>query len=353
MLKKTGKVIWIFFLLVITACQAIEAEPTQQIQLDATMLMQTSISQATEASAQTETIQAIENTAISAAKTANVTPTSIPTIVRTRPSNATPTRMPDCDSASAGSPFDVTIRDHTEIIPGQAFTKTWRLVNSGSCKWTRLYKLVFFSGNSLGASYEQNLLGEVPPGSSVDLSVSMNAPLTPGTYQSNWMLQNEKGEVFGIGPNSDAPFWVIIDVSQQSTLTPTPTQTPTLTPTPVIEVYRQGTLNLATDQKLDLDEGQVVSEDGEFDLSYAFMNNSHVFLPGTQSGIASYGLTAPTYFTCQGLSMGSNGIVFVTISGTDYMCYRTDEGRFGSLQVLAFDSATGVLSVNFKTWSSQ
>lgn len=106
------------------------------------------------------------------------------------------------------------------MYAGQQFTKTWRLVNTGSCKWTRLYKLVFFSQNPMGAFQEQFLSGEVLPGQAIDLSVNFFAPTSPGTYQSNWMLQDQDGNLFGIGFNADGPFYVRIQVTNDPTPTP-------------------------------------------------------------------------------------------------------------------------------------
>jgi hypothetical protein len=353
MIKTSRKVMAIFFLFIMTSCTVATGTVPVSLTLDATALYLTSAAQVTEANAQTLTVEAFENTAIAVAKTAKVTPTPIPTIDRTRPSDATPTRQPDCDSASAGSPFDVSIRDHTEMIPGQNFTKTWRLVNAGSCKWTRLYKLVFFSGNSLQASFEQNLHGEVLPGSSIDLSVSMIAPITPGIYQGNWMLQNEKGEQFGIGPNADAPFWVIIDVVNQATPTITPTPSPTRTPTIQVLIYKQGSLEMSSTQKVDLDEGLITTGDAPFDLEYSFLGGSHILMPGSLTGILPFGSTAPTFGDCQALNLANNGIVYATISGYEYICYKTDQNRMGSLRIISFNETSGILTLEFLTWTSQ
>jgi hypothetical protein len=40
----------------------------------------------------------------------------------------------DCDKADFVT--DVTIPDDTVLDPGESFTKTWRLKNSGTCSWT-------------------------------------------------------------------------------------------------------------------------------------------------------------------------------------------------------------------------
>ncbi len=157
-------------------------------------------------------------------------PTVIATIVRTPTPDATPTTVTECNRAGAGVPFDVTIPDNTTMVAGGTFVKTWRVVNSGSCKWTRLYKLVFYSQNAMGAQYDNFLQGEVLPGQAIDLSLQFTAPTNPGTYQGNWMLQDPDGNLFGLGMNADTPFYVRIIVTDQAT--PTPTESPDATPTP-------------------------------------------------------------------------------------------------------------------------
>lgn len=154
----------------------------------------------------------------------NVTPvleaTQIPTIERSssRPLvTLTPTGW--CNQAGHGAQFDITVPDGTEVLPGQVFTKTWHLINTGVCTWTRLYKLIYYSGNDMGAHQESLFGGEVAPGQAVDISIQMTAPMEPGFYQSNWMLMDSDGNLFGMGWNADAPFWVKINVVES--LSPT------------------------------------------------------------------------------------------------------------------------------------
>ena len=122
----------------------------------------------------------------------------------------TPTRV--CNLAAAGRPIDVTIPDDTRVGPGDSFVKTWRLVNMGSCTWTRGYAAVWFSGMAMGGQREESLRRSVSPQESVDISVEMSAPLLTGEYQSNWKLRDEAGNFFGIGPAGNSPFWVRIEV---------------------------------------------------------------------------------------------------------------------------------------------
>ncbi|MGB4594956.1 MAG: NBR1-Ig-like domain-containing protein [Anaerolineaceae bacterium] len=149
--------------------------------------------------------------------------TPIPTIERspTRP-QVTLTPSGWCNAIGQGPIFDITIPDGTEMLPGQTFTKIWRLINTGTCTWTRLYKLVFYSGNDMGSHQENLFGGEVQPGQMVDISIQLTAPLEPGIYQSNWMLMDGSGNLFGMGWNADAPFWANIYVVEELSPTPIP-----------------------------------------------------------------------------------------------------------------------------------
>jgi uncharacterized repeat protein (TIGR01451 family) len=117
---------------------------------------------------------------------------------------------------------DVTVPDNTVFAPNTAFTKTWRLKNVGTCTWTTGYKLIFVSGNQLGATSPIAFTTTVAPGAQVDLSANMVSPASNGSYQGNWMLQNASGYNFGIGTSGTGVFWVLIQVSGGGTVTPPP-----------------------------------------------------------------------------------------------------------------------------------
>jgi hypothetical protein len=107
---------------------------------------------------------------------------------------------------------DVTIPDGTVFGPGDSFVKTWQLANAGSCTWNSNYKLVFSSGSLLSAPSSVNLPGSVAPSQTVDVSVSMVAPSSDGTYTGYWELESDTGTVFGIGTYGNSPFYVEIVV---------------------------------------------------------------------------------------------------------------------------------------------
>lgn len=109
---------------------------------------------------------------------------------------------------------DVTIPDGSQMQPGVSFVKTWRIKNSGTCTWNSHYQLVFAGNNILGSLANSfPLASTVAAGQTVDVSVALVAPTTPGTYQGDWKLQNAQGRPFGLGVNRDKPFWVKIVVS--------------------------------------------------------------------------------------------------------------------------------------------
>lgn len=107
---------------------------------------------------------------------------------------------------------DVTIPDGVPMDPGFAFRKTWRIKNIGTCTWNRSYKLVFVGGEQMGGVAAMNLPREVAPGQTIDLTLGMTAPLSPGLYRGFWELQNPAGALFGMGQAANRPFFVEINV---------------------------------------------------------------------------------------------------------------------------------------------
>jgi len=109
---------------------------------------------------------------------------------------------------------DVSVPDGSVFLAGEQFTKTWRLRNEGTCPWTPDYELILVNGESLGSDDVIALAELVAPGDEGDISISMTAPETPGTYKSEWMLRNPAGDNFGVGDEANDPFWVEIEVEE-------------------------------------------------------------------------------------------------------------------------------------------
>ena len=136
------------------------------------------------------------------------TPTQTLVFATTAASSSTLVSTPKtyCDWVSFVK--DVTIPDATIWIQGTSLTKTWRLKNIGNCTWTPDYSLTFNSGVQMGAPYAVSLPGYVRPGETVDVSVNITVPETPGHYVGYWMLKSPSGALFGYGDRADKPFFI-------------------------------------------------------------------------------------------------------------------------------------------------
>ncbi len=91
---------------------------------------------------------------------------------------------------------DATIPDGTVMAPSAPFTKTWTVMNNGTCPWTTAYKLVFINGESMGGT-SVPITATVPAGAQTKLSVNLTSPVLPGNYTGGWMLEDPQGNRFG------------------------------------------------------------------------------------------------------------------------------------------------------------
>jgi hypothetical protein len=155
-------------------------------------------------------------------------PPTVPPVAPTQvPTKAPSTAVPPTETPTGTGPngcilseqflADVTIPDGTVLAPSSAFVKTWRVKNTGTCEWVN-YKLIFAAGEQMGgpASVAVNV---TPAGGTVDVSVNLVAPATPGEHKSGWRFQATNGSVFGT-------LYVIINVPAPATATPPPTAAP-------------------------------------------------------------------------------------------------------------------------------
>lgn len=141
--------------------------------------------------------------------------TSAPTIEPTQTVAPTETAKPvktqiPCNAAQFVK--DVSIPDGYKVKAGERFTKTWRIKNIGSCDWDTGYSLVFASGNAMSGPASKSLARSVSPGETIDISVDLRAPFSPGNYSGYWMLRDDSRRVFGTGSKADQSFWVKIKV---------------------------------------------------------------------------------------------------------------------------------------------
>lgn len=116
---------------------------------------------------------------------------------------------------------DVSVPDDTQMTPGQTFVKTWRVKNDGTCTWGptgyALHALTFTGGDKMGAPDVVPLTQVVNPGDTVDVSVPLTAPATPGTYTGQWMFSVDNdpsgaGPTVGLQPGGKGALFVRIVV---------------------------------------------------------------------------------------------------------------------------------------------
>lgn len=155
-------------------------------------------------------------TVVTETPTATFTPLASPTLFATQAGAGNPASGTGGTGSGAvgcnNSAYvaDVTVPDDTVMTPGQSFTKTWKLQNTGSCAWSTSYKITFVSGNAMGG-VTTPLTAAVQPGQSGDVSVAMKAPTTAGDAIGYWILTNDSGQNFGTS------FYVKIKVGGAST----------------------------------------------------------------------------------------------------------------------------------------
>lgn len=149
-----------------------------------------------------------------AAPQATAAPTPLPP-----PAMATvaATRQAGCTD-SALFIADITVADGTNIPAGQAFTKTWRIRNTGTCGWGPAYTLVFRDGEALGGPASV-AMPETAPGATADVSIPLTAPLAAGIYTAFYELHNPEGAAMPIGAINY--MWVKITVGDVSVIQPT------------------------------------------------------------------------------------------------------------------------------------
>jgi hypothetical protein len=124
-------------------------------------------------------------------------PTSASSATATVPASAA-TAVPTKACDSAQFIVDVTVPDGTNYDGGAAFTKTWKLKNTGTCTWDSTYGLVFDTGDQMGGPATQPLAASVAPNQAVDLSVALQAPAAAGTYRGYWRLRNASGTLLPV-----------------------------------------------------------------------------------------------------------------------------------------------------------
>ena len=167
----------------------------------------------------------------------STTPLPINTLVL---ASSTSVAAQGCDNSAYVN--DVTIPDGTVMTPGQAFTKTWAVQNTGTCTWNINYRLVFSFGTAMNGT-STAITQSVAPGGQTQISVNLVTPSGLGNYTGNWKLQNVQGQYFG------TLLTVVINVvpSTATSTMPTPTFVSTSTPTSTTSTNIPANTNTPTD----------------------------------------------------------------------------------------------------------
>ncbi len=139
-----------------------------------------------------------------------VTNTMTSTATEVPPTSTSTTIPVPCNRAQFVS--DVNYPDGAQVTVTTGFTKTWRLINTGSCPWTSGYRIIFDSGDRMGAPDETVLTGDsIPSGAAADISVPLTAPGTAGNYRGYFRLKSPDNGIFGINASGTDAFWVEIN----------------------------------------------------------------------------------------------------------------------------------------------
>jgi len=216
MLRNKFVTILIAGIFLLTACGSSNADLTPTVDPNAlsTQIVETFAAGLTQTAVAQPTIQLFPTL------TASATFAPFATSAATFPPISQATIAPTTSCYSMAFVSDVTVLDNTPVTPGQTFTKTWKVVNNGSCPWDAGFKFAFTGGDAMGG-VTYTLPSAVAVNAIVDLSVTMTAPTNKtGKVQGNWRMSTAGGQFFG------NEVFVIVLVGG-STGTPTVTATAT------------------------------------------------------------------------------------------------------------------------------
>ena len=225
----------LLIVLILSACNK-NNDAAGDAQAIYTQAAATVAAQLTEIASQDALKQPTETVTVEQEPTSVETPKTSPTATKLVSTEVAATVPSQCSNV-ANFVEDVTVPDGATFSPGESFTKTWKMINNGTCTWTSNYKIVFIDGDNLGAAAETPLTTgvEVPGGALINISVNLTAPEIEGDYSAYFKFKTDSGEVFGINNDGRSNFYVTIKVvkpAPTATKTPVPTATPLSTATP-------------------------------------------------------------------------------------------------------------------------
>jgi hypothetical protein len=98
------------------------------------------------------------------------------------------------------------------VAPGTTFQATWRYTNTGTTTWNGRYRFAYtLTPHPETADHPRSPMGTqlafaitdlgapdaVPPGATIQLTLTLTAPATAATHATNWQLQAPDGQRFG------------------------------------------------------------------------------------------------------------------------------------------------------------
>lgn len=130
-----------------------------------------------------------------AAASATLPPVVPPVVaITTVPVVTKPTKTPYTDACSVVS---TSPSDYKVLTAGQDFDGVWVLKNTGMVTWTDgQYYIMKQSGNISVEKDVYYIKGDVPVNDTVEIRADMVAPVSSGTYVSNWAVYNNVGMPF-------------------------------------------------------------------------------------------------------------------------------------------------------------
>ncbi len=131
-----------------------------------------------------------------------------PTVDQATPTSTAATNSNSVSATDKASFISENYPDNSMLKPDEKFVKTWKIKNTGTATWTTAYTMVLTAapqGDTLGGPPQTHFPQETLPGQTLDLSLSLAAPSTPGTYTVYWTLKDEHGDTI---PVDGSNLWV-------------------------------------------------------------------------------------------------------------------------------------------------
>jgi hypothetical protein len=136
--------------------------------------------------------------------TPTATPTQTPTAMPPLTSAATPIPPASpipisseiCENNSYEFVRDIGVQDEDVFFPGEEFDKIWQIKNSGDCSWESGFTISYWLGDYFGTQREHDLRDiSIHPNETLDVTVPMKAPTSPGRYTGKWVIRDPSGNL--------------------------------------------------------------------------------------------------------------------------------------------------------------